>query len=62
MVIPIKVRSKQEHSLAIYEQAADAAFHAQTFRPCEHIWEKVDAEVHQCAACFDICDLRGLVW
>ena len=59
MTILVEVRTKQEHSLAIYGRAEDAAYQAQAFGPCEHIWEKVDDEVHQCETCGDICDLRG---
>jgi hypothetical protein len=50
-------RTEQELSLAIFEQAEDAAYQAQAFRQCEHIWEKVDEHVWQCEACGDLADL-----
>lgn len=60
MTIPVEVRTKQELSLAIFEQAEDAAFQAQVFRQCEHIWEKVDyVEIHCCIICGDLIDLRN---
>lgn len=49
-------RTKQEWSLAIFEQAEDAAFQAQAFRPCEHIWERMDYHVWQCEICADLKD------
>ena len=60
MTIPVEVRTKQELSLAIYEQAEDAAYQARGRAECEHIWEKVDyVEIHQCILCNDLIDLRN---
>ena len=52
-----EVRTEQELSLAIAEQAADEDFLSQAFRPCEHIWERQDYRVRQCEACGDLADL-----
>jgi hypothetical protein len=59
MICPVEKRTKQELSLAIAEQVADAAFKEQGRRACEHIWEKVDQDIHQCWLCGDILDLRN---
>ena len=52
-----EVRTKQELSLALYEQAEDEAFKERGRAPCEHIWERQDYRVWQCEACGDIADL-----
>lgn len=49
----------QTSSLAIAEQGADADFHAQIFRPCGHIWEKVAENIWQCEICGDLADFGG---
>ena len=57
MNIKPESRSKQELSLALYEQAEDEAFKERGRAPCEHIWERQDYRVWQCEACGDIADL-----
>ena len=52
-----EVRTKQELSLALYEQAEDEAFKERGRAPCAHIWERQDYRVWQCEACGDIADL-----
>jgi len=52
-----EVRTKQELSLAVAEQADDQAFQAQARRQCEHIWELQDYRVWQCEACGKLKDL-----
>ena len=59
MTLPIEKRTKQELSLALYQQAEDEAYPARGRAECEHIWEKVAHEIFQCFACGDHLDLRN---
>ena len=56
MAIKPEVRTKQELSLALYEQAKDQAYLERGRAECEHIWARTNWREWLCAACGDMAD------